>query len=292
MAAPVAIRDDTAADERKRALIRQMIGPNLNDDEIDLLIGIAGHLGLDLVKGQMFGSKWGDRFTYGPTVKGLRVLAFRTGEYVGLDEIEYRGERTDRGITHPISATAHGYRLVAGVSRQFSYTAFWDECAPRDPRRFAASPYSSKPFTMMAVRAEGGMLSRAFPDVVAEFPGDVDDIETGDVGAPAPVEAPVVASIDPYIAKLSDRLTRDQQEAMINAAMEFGVEGIFDIDPEQRPGTQRWSEVVSAINTAYSMRGLPAADMKIQRDGRLNPGEIFNVIMALPADDESEGGDA
>ena len=78
----------------------------------------------------------------------------------------------------------------------------------------------------------------------------------------------------------------------MSAAIEFGVEGIYPVDPEQNPGTQRWSEIVSAINTAYRARDLPAADMKIQRDGRLNPGEIFNVIMALPTepDDEQEGG--
>src|SRR5580765_1778403 len=133
-AAPVAVRDDFSIQwEARKQLIRDTYGRNLTDEEFALFGAVCARRRLDPLSGQITAFKFAGRVSFSPTIQGARVIAMRTREYAGCDEVVFRGNKTEYGTTHPTSASVTVYRLVGGVRCAFTASVDWNERAPRDP---------------------------------------------------------------------------------------------------------------------------------------------------------------
>jgi hypothetical protein len=88
-------------------------------------------------------------------IAGLRLQAARTLEYAGADP-----DRFEYGDgPNPYSATSTVYRLVGGVPRPFSSTAYWAEYCPKEPDEM----WTTMQCVCLGRCSEAAALRRGFP---------------------------------------------------------------------------------------------------------------------------------
>jgi phage recombination protein Bet len=139
--------------------VKNVLAPDLSDDELKLFAMVAARSGLDPFAKQVYAVKRGGRVTFQTGIDGYRAIAERTGQYDGQDEPEYGPEcgcgREPKG--HPQFATVKVYRKDMG--RPIAATAYFDEYYAGDP-----GPMPKKmPRVMIAKVAEALALRKAFP---------------------------------------------------------------------------------------------------------------------------------
>lgn len=268
--------------DANRDLIRRTYAPSLDNTEFELFLAVCRARNLNPIAGHINAFKVGNQVSFSPSVMGMRVIAHRTGLYAGNDPVVYGGEGKDRGVAHPESATMTVYRIVKGIRCAFTATVFWRERVRGDLAK--GGSWATQPKNMLAVAAERAALRMAFAE---DFSGlDVTDYEPE-------VErgtARVVVEDDRRFF-LIDRLSAENQEGMHNAAVERRVPGIHPPDPEQAPGTQTWREIHRAIVDAYRKRGMGEPRIRVQGDGRIDPGQMYAALFEIPEVAE-DGGDA
>jgi len=275
-------------DQHER-LIRLTYGPNLNDNEWQLFREVCVVRRLNPVAGQITAFHINDRVSFSPTIQGRRVIAQRTGDYAGADEIEYSGEARSNGVIHPLVARATVYRFVRGERCAFTGTARWSERAPTGPS-LPRTSWGRQPYVMLGKCAETAALSRGFPE---DFEGFVEE-PTGPADADDPVRATPGVTVEippPRKAQLHERLSPQEQQALSAAALERGVMGIKDYTPDQPPPVQRWLEIARAIGSAYEARGLGTPPYRVLPNGEFPVGEMIAALLAIEPVSEAAGAD-
>lgn len=144
-------------DDEKLRLIRNVISKDLTEDEFRLFISIATSRGLDPVLNQIHAVKRNGKVTFQVAIDGFRLIASRTGEHAGTDEIEYAYNQKDEII----SARCCVYRVVGGQRCAFAATVFWEEFYPREEKM--AFMWNKMPHVMLGKCAEAQALRKAFP---------------------------------------------------------------------------------------------------------------------------------
>ena len=81
MTAALAIRQDY--DNEKVALIKRMIAPNANADELALFVQVCQRTGLDPFARQIYCIHRGGKMGIQTSIDGFRLIAERTGHYSG-----------------------------------------------------------------------------------------------------------------------------------------------------------------------------------------------------------------
>jgi|SRR5215831_2712945 len=270
-----------------RALIRRTYAEKLDDNEFELFSEVCRARRLNPVAGHITAFKISGRVSFSPTIQGSRLIAARTGEYAGCDDVVFTGQGVTQSVKHPTKATATVYRMIQGVRCPFTASVDWSERCPRDADRFQYSTWAYQPKGMLAKCAEKLALSKAFPEEFADLDPEQNDEADDYDDAPRPVarvrEPAVMPRPDPDTVQMRERLTDEWQEGFANAAAERQVGGIHPPDPEQTPGTQQWSQIVEAIIAHYRRKHLMLPNLRIGTDGRLNPGEIMKALLDLPA---------
>jgi phage recombination protein Bet len=185
-------------------------------------------------------------------IDGYRLIADRTGKYVGSEEAWTEG----RG-RFPTSATVTVYKLVAGQVRGFSATAHWDEYVQLRGRGDNAEPtrmWAKMPHRMLAKCAEALALRKAFPQdlsgiYTAEEMAQADpesvtartdeQVVVGEVVTDGADPAPSVVSpqqLAEQIAQLAARC--DDLDKLRGTWQEASNRGLLDLDVSAVTGGQ------------------------------------------------------
>lgn len=145
--------------------VKNVLAPDLSDDELKLFAMVAARSGLDPFAKQVYAVKRKGRVTFQTGIDGYRSIAARTGMYDGQDEPEYGpvcgcGDKRPEG--HPEYATVRVYRK--GVARPIGATAYWHEYKPEAGESGRGDDmWRRMPRVMIAKVAEALALRKAFP---------------------------------------------------------------------------------------------------------------------------------
>lgn len=177
-------------DQTKLDLIRKTVCGALNQPQFDLFMSVAKARGLDPVLNQIHAvvrkvkisknpDKYEDRMTIQVGIDGFRLIAARTGEFVGCDETIFKYDKDNNVIEAKVTV----YRLVQGHKASFTGVAYWEEFYPGDQQGFM---WNSKPKTMLGKCAEAQALRKAFPNDLSGVyePAEIEKSEEKDVTPP------------------------------------------------------------------------------------------------------------
>lgn len=145
-------------------LLKQTICKGATDVELKLFLQVCNKSGLDPFSRQIHAVKrWNAKesrndMTIQVGIDGLRLIAARSGAYVGSDDPVYVFEKGQR---FPHSASVTVWKLVGGQKCAFTATAYWEEFYPGDSQGFM---WKKMPRTMLAKAAEAQALRKGFPN--------------------------------------------------------------------------------------------------------------------------------
>jgi len=151
------------------ATVRNVLAPDLSDQELQLFALVAQRSGLDPFAKQIYAIKRKGRVTFQTGIDGLRSTAERTTEYEGSSEPVYEPVDWDTRQgkdRHPERATVIVYRFRSGRRIEQSATARWDSYYPGPDQGFQ---WAKMPDVMLAKCAEAAALRKAFPYVLADL---------------------------------------------------------------------------------------------------------------------------
>lgn len=141
-------------------LIKSTIAKGATDDELKLFLHFARRTGLDPLAKQIYFQKrrnnktQKDDLTIITGIDGYRLIADRTGKYVGNDDPVFDNEN------QPRKATVTVYKMIGGVRCPFTASARWEQYFPGDAMGFM---WRKMPHLMLGKCAEALALRKAFP---------------------------------------------------------------------------------------------------------------------------------
>lgn len=228
------------------ALIKRTVATDCNDDEFNLFIHTARHLGLDPLRRQVYAMVFskGDaakrRMSIIVGIDGFRSIAERTGNY-RPDEDEPRIEYDDalRGPTNPlgiVKASVRVWKFSHGEWHPITGTAYWDEFAPvKDEWAYDETERKRRPTgkqtldgqwpkmgrVMIAKCAESQALRRGWPD------------DFSNVYAPEEIDRARQADMLPSEAAAEGEKTERMEKigAKDSVPMIFGEDGAIEMVP-------------------------------------------------------------
>lgn len=185
-------------------IIRNALCRGASDGEIAMFVAVCERSGLDPFFKQIYpimrrsreGDQWVDKMTIQVGIDGYRLIAERTGRYVGMDQVEYLtsdGEWTAYWMPasaddHPMMARTAVY--VKGFAKPIPGVCRWDayKYTTGNPPKLGAM-WAKMPDVMLGKCAEALALRRAFPNELSPI-----FAMTGDKGVYDPQEDPAVSA--------------------------------------------------------------------------------------------------
>lgn len=204
-------------------LIRRLIAPNANDEQLALLANVCRHRMLDPFAGEIIGVVYKGRLSIQVTVAGLRTIAERSGLYAGQDPPQWCGPGPEVEWQEvwfsqdpPAAARVAVYRKdfarpVVGIARWASFVKLDREGQPENL-------WASMPDLMLAKCAEAQALKRAFPDAMAEAGVGTREMSTASV-----------ISMEARAAGLDD----DQRHALVAEVTAGRTESTREVDADE-----------------------------------------------------------
>jgi hypothetical protein len=150
------------------ALFRGNEGKPVPEDDLRLFLWRCHVTRLDPWLGHIIPIYRGGKLTIQTSVEGYRCAAMRTGELLSIGEPVFAMEN-NKPVSCRVVVTRVG---PGGREMTFPFTAHLAEFAVKNN-----GIWNEKPLHMLALRAEGHALRRAFPDALSglEIGGDYDD---------------------------------------------------------------------------------------------------------------------
>lgn len=172
-------------------ILRDSKFKDFSPDEMSYAHKISNHLQLNPLLNQVHFVKRGRAITTQVGIDGFRLIAQRTGQYAGSDEVifETKDER-------PVKASVTVYRMVAGQRVAFCASARWSEYKPDNGDHM----WRKMPFTMLGKCAEALALRKAFP---AELSGVYSNEEMDQADPPAVSEEAI--DLGDYVCTVGKR---------------------------------------------------------------------------------------
>jgi phage recombination protein Bet len=158
--------------EKRDLIARTCVNPRHREatpDEIALFLEQVERTGLDPLARQIYAqfrkSHGVEKMSIETSIDGFRLVAERTGRYMGQDEPQWCGEDgvwTDTWLRkeHPAAAKAKVRKVMGNLVAPTTAVAHWEEYAVTGP---AGQFWQSKPALMIAKCAEALALRKAFP---------------------------------------------------------------------------------------------------------------------------------
>jgi phage recombination protein Bet len=207
--------------DRDRDVIASVVGQGeLNDDEIDFVLAQAKRLGLDVMTKHMHAWKQDGKLIMMVGIDGLRLVARRTGQFLGRDDPEWLtadGRWVDAFITgadgygrFPLAARVRVHRR--GDLHPTTGLALWAESAKLYADGNPKASWKSMPAHMLAKVAEAMALRAAFPAELAGVYTDDEIAHADDLLADRGDPAKNPGAGDETIAALEARLAAMQPE--------------------------------------------------------------------------------
>jgi phage recombination protein Bet len=183
-----------AQDHRALALIRRTVATDCNDDEFNLFIHTAHHLGLDPLRRQIYAFVYNKdkkdkrKMSIITGIDGFRTIAERTGNYrpdeeeptIEIDE-SLKGPLNPVGI---VKATVRVFKFSHGSWHKVTASAYWEEYAPikaewaeNEQGKYkptgkqsldTSGQWGRMPRLMLAKVAEALALRKAWPDAFSD----------------------------------------------------------------------------------------------------------------------------
>lgn len=218
--------------------VRNVLAPDLNDQELQLFALVAQRSGLDPFAKQIYAIKRKGRVTFQTGIDGLRSTAERTTEYEGSSEPVYEPQEWESRQgkdRHPERATVIVYRFRNGRRIEQSATARWDSYWPGAEQGFQ---WAKMPDVMLAKCAEAAALRKAFPYVLADLyvSEEMDQAGPPENAAVAAAEAQPTAR--ERIAARREAIEATKVEPVADAAREVFAEDV--VEGETRPVGCGW----------------------------------------------------
>lgn len=184
-------------DEQLKLLRTAAGAGQLTNEEFGLLIEIARRQGLDIMARQVFGVKYGGKFTVVVSIDGRRAIARRSG-LAGIDDAAFTYADADEKKNFPLAATITVYRWgPRGEKESYTATARFREYAQMDRDGKPTGNWRQRPHVMLAKCAEALALRKAFPESLA---GMYEEAEL-DLGGGVSVQRTGAKQLDDVIAK-------------------------------------------------------------------------------------------
>lgn len=155
------------AGEREELLRQQIAGDNFTAAEVDVFIQVCNRTGLDPFMKQVYAIKRAGKMGIQVGIDGFRLIADRSGRYVGNDDPIYSGTPKTDGFVASVTV----YKLVQGIRCPFAASARWSEYKPDAKQDHM---WRKMPHVMLGKVAEALALRKAFP---AELSGLYTDDE-------------------------------------------------------------------------------------------------------------------
>lgn len=103
-----------------------------------------------------------EKMTIQVSIDGMRVVAQRSGEYAGQDDVIY--EPSDEKTPNPEKARVTVYKMVKGARCPITATARWNEYAQKDGKGELIGLWKKMPYLMLGKIAENLALRKSFPN--------------------------------------------------------------------------------------------------------------------------------
>jgi len=178
---------------KEQIFIPDRAGKPRRDEDLLLFLYVCKRTGLDPLTKQVYAVfRWSTRYGRDTMViqsgiDGMRLVAQRTGQYAGSDDIKYTPE--DEIAKYPIKATATVYKIISGARVAFTATARWIEYVQTDNKTGKPNDMWEKmPYNQLGKCAEALALRKGFPNELSGIYSD-DEMQQannilGDLTAP------------------------------------------------------------------------------------------------------------
>lgn len=138
------------------------------DDDLLLFLYVAKRTGLDPLTKQIYAIyRWNTRqgrevMTIQSSIDGMRLVAQRTGQYAGQDDVQYLP--IDEATKYPKKASVTIYKIIDGQKVAFTASARWAEYVQTDKNGMPLQMWDHMPYLMLGKCAEALALRKAFPN--------------------------------------------------------------------------------------------------------------------------------
>lgn len=142
-------------------------------EDIIQFIYVCYRTGLDPIVGQIYAVyRWDsmlgkEKMTIQAGIDGMRLVAQRTGDYAGQDDVKFTPE--DESQPHPLKATVTVYKFIQKQKVSFTASARWNEYAQKNNKGIYMGMWSSNrmPYNQLGKCAEALALRKGFPNELA-----------------------------------------------------------------------------------------------------------------------------
>ncbi|MFA5768332.1 MAG: phage recombination protein Bet [Bacteroidales bacterium] len=138
------------------------------DEDMLLFLYTCKRTGLDPLTKQIYAIyRWNNRMgketmTIQTGIDGMRLVAQRSGQYAGQDDVVYLPE--DEADPHPTKASVTVYKQIKGSRVSFAASARWSEYVQTDKDGKPQGLWAKMPYLMLGKTAEALALRKAFPN--------------------------------------------------------------------------------------------------------------------------------
>lgn len=165
-------------------------GNQRSDEDLMFFLYTAKRTGLDPLLKQIYAVyRWdtrlgAEKMTIQAGIDGFRLIAQRTGEYAGQDEVVF--DPIDESLPHPAKASVTIYKMLKGARVPFTASARWSEYVQLTKEGKIQGLWSKMPYLMLGKCAESLALRKAFPNELSGLFSDVEMAQSNNVLADLP----------------------------------------------------------------------------------------------------------
>ena len=207
-------------------------GQPRSDDDLLLFLYTCKRTGLDPLTRQIFAVyRWDSRrgaeiMTIQTGIDGMRLVAQRSGQYAGQDDVKYMPE--DEADPNPTKATVTVYKQIKGSRVSFTASARWSEYVQaKDGKPMGL--WTKMPYLMLGKCAEALALRKAFPNELSGIYADEEMPKESPLAdlprpekLPTPKPAAPVKLVEPVatksVAEMREKITK---EAIVDEAENY-----------------------------------------------------------------------